>query len=512
MREDLKELRRMIDDCDRKILSDLEERIAISRKIGVLKRADGTDFYDPARETQKFEELKELAGSESRPYVEELYKTIFDISKKHQNKPAFGVLGRSLPHTYSPQIHNLMCEDYSYSVIEREPDELDALFSSGVFGGFNVTIPYKREAFARCDETDEAARVTGSVNTVVFKDGKTLGYNTDYYGFMFMMKRAGIDPSGKKVLVLGTGGAASAVEYALKTSGASEIFFCDLETPINYSNVYDECGDVNVIVNCTPVGMFPKVDADLLDLERFGSLEACLDVIYNPSRTLFLQKASARGLKTAGGLAMLVAQAYKAMKFFRGEKEVSDVITDEDAALINKVITTLESEMMNITFIGMPGCGKSVLGQEIARITGRRHVDLDDAYTEEFGVTPAHTIETEGEDAFRANESEVAAKYLAQSGLVISCGGGIVTREVNYFPLRCNSHVFYIERPLEGLASDGRPLSASQGVKVLFEQRRDKYEMLCDHKLSYGRFDDQQEFLDQASREVLKYISGEEAK
>ena len=512
MKDDLKELRRLIDEADRELLASFEKRVAISRRIGVLKREEGKDFYDPAREKQKYEELKELAGSESRPYVEELYKTVFDISKEHQNKPAFGVLGRSLPHTYSPQIHNLMCDEYSYSVIEREPEELDDLFSSGVFGGFNVTIPYKREAFARCDATDEAATVTGSVNTVVFDHGKTLGYNTDYYGFLFMMRRAGIDPAGMKVLVLGTGGAASAVEYALKTSGAADIWFCDLETPVNYSNVYDECSSAEVIVNCTPVGMFPKVDADLLDLDRFPDLKACLDVIYNPSRTLFLQKASARGLKTAGGLAMLVAQAYKSMKFFRGETEVADLITDEDAALINKVITTLESGMMNITLIGMPGCGKTILGQELARITGRKHIDLDDAYTEEFGVTPAETIETEGEDIFRANETQVSSKFLAQSGLVISCGGGIVTREENYFPLRCNSHVFYIERPLEGLSSAGRPLSASRGVEVLFEQRRDKYEMLCDHKLSYGRFDDQQEFLDQASGEVLKFINGEEQK
>lgn len=510
MREDLNELRRRIDDADRKILSDLEERIAISRKIGVLKREEGKEFYDPAREEQKYRELEELAGFESRPYVKELYETIFDISKKHQNKPAFGVLGRSLPHTYSPQIHSLMCDEYSYSVIEREPEELDQLFSSGVFGGFNVTIPYKREAFARCDVTDEAATVTGSVNTVVFDKDKTYGYNTDYYGFLFMMRRAGIDPSGKKALVLGTGGAASAVEYALKTSGAGKIWFCDLETEINYSNVYDECKDAEVIVNCTPVGMFPKIDKDLLDLDRFPDLEACLDVIYNPSKTLFLQKAKEKGLKTAGGLAMLVAQAYKAMRFFKGETHVSDVITDEDSAVINKVIKILESEMMNITLIGMPGCGKSVLGEELARITGRRHVDLDDAYTEEIGCTPAETIETMGEDIFRANETKVSSKYLAMSGLVISCGGGIVTREENYFPLRCNSHVFYIERPLESLASAGRPLSASKGVEVLYAQRKDKYEMLCDHKLSYGEFEDKQEFLDKASKEVLKFIGTEE--
>ncbi len=509
MREDLDELRRSIDDADRRLLQVLEERIAISRKIGVLKRSEGREVYDPQREAQKIGQLKDLAGSESRPYVEELYKTVFDISKKHQNKPAFGVLGRSLPHTYSPKIHNLLSEDYTYSVIEREPEELDALFSSGVFGGFNVTIPYKKEAFARCDVTDEAATITGSVNTVVFDGGKTFGYNTDYFGFLYMMRRAGIDPKGKKVIVLGTGGAASAIEYALKTSGASVIWSCGRSEKINYSNVYEECPDANIIVNCTPVGMFPNVNEDLLNLEMFPGLEACLDVIYNPSRTLFLKKAQDMGLKTAGGLSMLVAQAYKAMKIFSGQIHVTDEVTPEDAGKIDKVIKTLESGMMNITLIGMPGCGKTILGEELARITGRKHIDLDDAYTEEFGVTPAHTIEADGEDVFRANETLVSSKYLAQSGLVISCGGGIVTRPENFFPLRCNSHVFYIERPLDILTSAGRPLSSARGVEVLFSQRREKYESLCDYKLSFGKFEDSRQFLDQASGQVLRLLSGE---
>ena len=403
-----------------------------------------------------------------------------DISKAHQNKPAFGVLGRTLAHTYSPEIHSLFDSSYSYSVIEREPEELEALFKSGVFKGFNVTIPYKKNACAMCDELDDASKTTGSVNTVVFSDGKVKGWNTDYFGFIYMLHRKGISVTGKKVLVLGTGGAASAVFYALKTLGASDIYACDLETEINYSNVYEKAGDANVIVNCTPVGMYPKVDNSLLDLTKFASLEACADVVYNPSRTKFLQDAEALGLKTCGGLAMLVAQAYKSSRIFAGDIEGASLLGNPETGaekvpaeaeeLIEKVIRILENRMLNITIIGMPGSGKSLLARNIAAVTGRTLVDLDIAFAEKYGQTPAEVLNGPGEDAFREMECEVAAEYLPKSGLVISCGGGIVTRDVNKFYVRCNSNVFYLERPLTALTDKNRPISQLHGVEKLYSK------------------------------------------
>ena len=274
-RPDLNELRGKLDEIDNSILDLLEERMAACRQIGNYKREHGMDVYVPSREEEKFKALEEIAGFESRPYVRELFKTLMDISKDHQNKPAFGVLGRTLAHTYSPEIHSLFDSSYSYSVIEREPEELEALFKSGVFKGFNVTIPYKKNACAMCDELDDASKTTGSVNTVLFEDGKVKGWNTDYFGFIYMLTRKGISVKDKKVLVLGTGGAASAVFYALKTLGAAETYACDLETDINYSNVYDRAGDAQVIVNCTPVGMFPKVDNSLLDLTTLQEQSSC---------------------------------------------------------------------------------------------------------------------------------------------------------------------------------------------------------------------------------------------
>ena len=278
-RLELKDLRDKLDQIDSDILDLLEARVATSREIGNYKRSKGLQTYDPAREAEKIKALEEIAGFESKPYVKDLMKTLMDISKVHQNKPAFGVLGRTLAHTYSPEIHNLFDPSYSYSVIEREPEELEELFKSGVFKGFNVTIPYKKNACAMCDEVDDASSTTGSVNTVLFEDGKVKGWNTDYFGFIYMLHRKGISVTGKKVLVLGTGGAASAVFYALKTLGAAETYACDLETEINYSNVYEKASDAQVIVNCTPVGMFPKVDNRLLDLTKFSSLDACADVV-----------------------------------------------------------------------------------------------------------------------------------------------------------------------------------------------------------------------------------------
>ena len=514
-RLDLNGLRGKLDEIDNGILDLIEERMATCREIGNVKRENGLDVYAPAREEEKFKALEEIAGFESRPYVRDVFKTLMDISKVHQNKPAFGVLGRTLAHTYSPEIHSLFDASYSYSVIEREPEELETLFKSGVFKGFNVTIPYKKNACAMCDELDDASKTTGSVNTVLFEDGKVKGWNTDYFGFIYMLTRKGISVGGKKVLVLGTGGAASAVFYALKTLGAAETYACDLETDINYSNVYDRAGDAQVIVNCTPVGMFPNVNNSLLDLTKFASLEACADVVYNPSRTKFLQDAEDLGLKTCGGLAMLVAQAYKSSRIFAGDiagvellgnpdcAEGAAYVPDEASTKIEKVIKILENRMRNITIIGMPGSGKSLLARNIAKVTGRTLVDLDIAFAEKFGQTPAEVLNGPGEDAFREMECEVAAEFLPQSGLVISCGGGIVTRDVNKFYVRCNSNVFYLERPLTALTDKNRPISQLHGVEKLYSQRKDKYETWCDYRVFFDRYDEKQDFYDAAIAAVL---------
>ena len=375
----------------------------------------------------------------------------------------FGVLGKSLPHTYSPQIHKEF----------KGAEGLD---------GFNVTIPYKKLAASLCTELSEEAKELGAVNTVVKTPDGFKGYNTDVFGFKYMLQSAGIDPAGKNCLILGTGGASVAVEYALKKMGAAKIDFCSRSGHINYENVYTVAQDSEVIVNTTPVGMFPEIDNSPIDLSKFKNLYAAADIVYNPSRTKFLQQAQELGVKNTGGLSMLVAQAWEASRYFTSGPSTGSG-TPELA--INTVIEKLQSQMLNITLIGMPGSGKTTLGKKLAKEKGRTFVDLDDKFKEEYNITPAEVITQKGEDEFRRMETALAKKILPQSGIVIATGGGIVTRKENWFYLRANSRVVYIERPLEFLLkqdTSNRPLSQNNKIEELYKARVPLYEEVCDEK------------------------------
>ena len=388
----------------------------------------------------------------------------------------FGVLGKSLPHTYSPQIHKAFA-DYEYTVLERTEEQVHALFEGAEgLDGFNVTIPYKKLAASLCTEVSDEVRELGAANTIVrLPDGGFKGYNTDVYGFTYMLESAGIEAAGKQCLILGTGGASVAVEYALKKMGAAKIDFCSRSGDINYENVYDVAADVQIVVNATPVGMFPNVDDSPVDLSKFQKLYAAADIVYNPSRTRFLQQAQELGVKNAGGLSMLVAQAWEASRIFKGEP----------ASTINAVIEKLQDQMLNITLVGMPGCGKTTIGKKLAKKLGRTFIDLDIQFKEEYGTTPAQVISTKGEDEFRCMETLLAKKILPQSGLVIATGGGIVTRKENWFYLRANSKVCYLERPLSFLLkqdTSNRPLSRSTGIEELYKKRTPLYEQVCDEK------------------------------
>ena len=399
----------------------------------------------------------------------------------------FGVLGKSLPHTYSPQIHKAFA-DYEYTVLERTEEQVHALFEGAEgLDGFNVTIPYKKLAASLCTELSDEVRELGAANTIVrLPDGGFKGYNTDVYGFTYMLESAGIEAAEKQCLILGTGGASLAVEYALKKMGAAKIDFCSRSGDINYENVYDLAADVQIVVNATPVGMFPNVDDSPVDLSKFQKLYAAADIVYNPSRTRFLQQAQELGVKNAGGLSMLVAQAWEASRIFMQQGVVSTDSTTADAAVkINAVIEKLQDQMLNITLVGMPGCGKTTLGKKLAKKLNRTFIDLDIQFKEEYGTTPAQVISTKGEDEFRRMETLLAKKILPQSGLVIATGGGIVTRKENWFYLRANSKVCYLERPLNFLLrqdTSNRPLSRSTGIEELYKKRTPLYEQVCDEK------------------------------
>ena len=399
----------------------------------------------------------------------------------------FGVLGKSLPHTYSPQIHKEFA-DYEYTILERTEDQVRAIFEDAEnLDGFNVTIPYKKLAASLCKELSPAAKEIGAVNTVVaLPGGGFSGDNTDVFGFTFMLTNAGIDVAGKNCLILGTGGASAAVNYALKQMSAGSINFCSRTGQINYENVYEVAADTQIIINTTPVGMFPEIDNSPIDLSHFKNLEAATDIVYNPSRTKFLQQAQELGLKTAGGLSMLVAQAWQASRIFKGgQSVVPEALEGPQQEEINTVIEKLQNQMLNITLIGMPGSGKTTLGKKIAKKQNRKFIDLDDAFKEEYKLTPAQVIFQKGEDEFRHLETQLAKKILPQSGLIIATGGGIVTRKENWFYLRANSKVIYLERPLNFLLkqdTSNRPLSRSTGIEELYKKRRPLYEEVCDEK------------------------------
>ncbi len=415
-------------------------------------------------------------------------------SSEQPKRQRFGVLGKSLAHTYSPRLHQIFDPSYSYEVIERDEEGVRSLFEKHTFDGFNVTIPYKKLAHSLCTTLSESAIKTGAVNTVVFRpDGEIFGDNTDVYGFLYLLSNAGIDVKGKSCLILGTGGASVAIKYALEISLAREILFCSRSGEINYGNVSEAAKDAQIIVNTTPVGMYPNVDEAPLDPSDFKNLEAVCDIVYNPGRTKLMQLAKSQGIKTAGGLTMLAAQALKASYVFTDKPFLDS--NPEDADKISFAFHDLENSLRNIVLVGMPGCGKSTLSRALGAKLNREVIDLDVLFETTYKVTPAKIILEHGEDRFRTMETELAKTVLIGSGKIISCGGGIVTRHENDLYLRANSRVFYIERPLEALDIKGRPLSASQGTKRLFEQRHELYENVADQRIFVPRTASETEFV-----------------
>ncbi len=361
----------------------------------------------------------------------------------------FGLLGRKLGHSLSPQIHSLLC-DYEYKLYPTEPEMLDAFFEDTSLDGFNVTIPYKVEAFNRCSELSETAKKAGSVNTVVrLPDGSLYGDNTDYFGFIYMAKKIGCDFKGKKVLILGSGGASLTAQLVAADEGAREIIVVSRTGENNYNNIslhYDS----DIIINTTPVGMYPNNGERLIDLSAFKKCRKALDLIYNPARTVFLLDAQKLGIDCINGLPMLVAQALRAAEIFTGKEiPLSEIDRIHDIILGNQ---------KNIVLVGMPGCGKSTLARLISEKTGRECVDTD-SFVELCGETIPQIFEKYGEDEFRRRETDAIKSVAKEQGRIIATGGGAILREENRVALRENSTVIFLNAPIETLATDGRPLS-----------------------------------------------------
>lgn len=381
-----------------------------------------------------------------------------------------GLLGRKLGHSYSPQIHAHL-GDYVYRIFEKEPEEIETFLKSGDFHGINVTIPYKKDVIPFLSELSPAAQRMGAVNTIVRRaDGTLIGHNTDYFGFQSMVQRSGLTVTGKKVLVLGSGGASNTVVVVLKELGA-KVVVISRSGENNYSNLHLHA-DAAVIVNATPVGMYPNTCASPIDLGLFPRLEGVLDVIYNPARTQLLLDAESRGLVTMNGLWMLVAQAKESAEWFAGTP-----LSDDKIAQIHQL---LRLQMENIVLVGMPGCGKSTVGRLLAEQTGKQFIDADTALEETAGRKITDIIPNDGVEAFRSLETQTLADWGKKSGLVLATGGGCVTKERNYPLLHQNGTIVWLTRDLSCLPTDGRPLSQSGKLEEMFRQREPMYRRFAD--------------------------------
>lgn len=385
-----------------------------------------------------------------------------------------GLLGRKLGHSYSPQIHGLL-GDYSYDLFEKEPEELASFLKNGDFTGINVTIPYKKDVIPYLDALSPAAQKIGSVNTIVRRaDGSLFGHNSDYFGFVSLVKHSGIAVEGKKVLVLGSGGTSNMVVTALKDLGAAPVVI-SRSGESNYGNLHLH-SDASVIVNATPVGMYPNTGVSPIDLNRFPKLDGVLDVIYNPAKTQLLLDAESLGIPHENGLWMLVAQAKEASEYFTGKKLSDDMIA--------RIHHKLSRQMKNIVLIGMPGCGKSTIGNLLARKLGRKFVDADEEIIQLAGKPIPEIFAQDGEEIFREWETMALEHLGKQSGLVIATGGGCVTRQRNYPALHQNGSIVWLERDLSLLPTDGRPLSQSNRLEEMYAVRKPLYEAFADVRVA----------------------------
>lgn len=388
-----------------------------------------------------------------------------------------GLLGEKLGHSYSPRIHGLLA-DYTYSLYEKTPLQLESFLRDGDWDGLNVTIPYKRTVVPYCSELSDVAKAIGSVNTLVKRpDGTICGDNTDAYGFWFLLKQTAVNPAGKKVLILGSGGACASVRYVLEQLGAQTVVIS--RSGENHYGNLERHRDAALVINTTPVGMYPHNGASPVDLRLFPALEEVLDVIYNPARTALMLQAEEMGIRTVNGLSMLVAQAYKSSRAFL-TGGISGVSEDADTSLIQRITQALSSEMQNIILIGMPGCGKSTIAQALGKMTGRKVTDLDELFTCTYAVSPEECIRSLGEAKFREMETEVIRSAGKGSGGILATGGGCVTCPENYPLLHQNGRIVWIRRDLSCLETAGRPLSQKTGAREMYQKRKPMYEAFAD--------------------------------
>ncbi len=382
----------------------------------------------------------------------------------------YGLLGEKLGHSFSPQIHRAL-GGYDYRLLPTPPEEVEALLRRRAFRGLNVTIPYKQTVIPLCDRVDPRAAAIGAVNTIVNRDGLLEGCNTDIDGLIDLARRAGVDMAGKKVVILGSGGTSRTAQAAAGELGAASVTVVSRGGADNYGNL-SRHGDAQVLINTTPVGMYPRCGVSPVDLDLFPALTGVLDVVYNPLRTALVLAAEDRGIPCSGGLPMLVSQARRAAELFTG--------TTIPDSRMEEALAALTRQVRSVVLVGMPGCGKSAVGRALARRLGKEFVDMDALISARAGKSIPDIFAQDGEEAFRTLESQIACEAGSRTGCVISTGGGAVTRPENRDPLRQNGVVVHLTRDLALLPRSGRPVSQSTDLEELWARRAPLYAAFAD--------------------------------
>lgn len=391
------------------------------------------------------------------------------------DKKIFGCIGENLGHSFSEEIHKEI-GNYSYKLIELTDSQVEDYFFKKEFFGINVTIPYKQRVMKYLDFIDPVAEKIGAVNTVVNKDGKLYGYNTDYFGMTEALKRMGISLLKKEVLILGTGGTSKTAQTVAKDSGAKRITVVSRTNKdgcITYDTAAKDCRNTEIIINTTPCGMFPNIYDTPIDIDDFPNLEGVFDAVYNPINTVLCQNAENRGIASCGGLYMLVAQAVMSSNLFFGQRSTTEIEN-----IYKKILLSKE----NIVLIGMPSSGKTTVGEILSEKTELNFIDTDREIEKLEGMTPKEIFAKKGEEYFRKIENGIIKDIAKCTHSVIATGGGAVLDYKNVKALKQNSKVFFLDRaPNKLLPTDSRPTASSfEQIKKLYGERYEIYKKCAD--------------------------------
>ena len=472
---ELEDARREIDEIDGQLLRLFLRRMDLADEVAACKKEHNLPVRSEVREQEILSRVSAQAGTHGAD-ARALFSMLFALSRARQTAlltaaPFFGLLGRKLEHSWSAPIH-AMLGNPDYRLTELEPEALPAFLRRPDLGGVNVTMPYKKTVLSLCDELDESVRRIGSANTLVRgADGKLRAYNTDAGGFSYLASRTALSFAGKNVLVLGSGGASATVQAVAKSEGAASVTVISRSGPDNYENL-DRHAGADLLVNATPVGMYPHAGTSPVDLRKFPACQGVLDLVYNPRRTALLLQAESLGIPCSDGLPMLVEQAAEAEALFSGK-----LFSTEE---VENCIRAMRQEKTNLVLIGMPGCGKTTVGNLLAARTGRKAVDLDEEVVRRAGKSVPEIFAQDGETVFRQLERAVLARFGQESGLILITGGGAVLDGKNEPTLRQNGRIYHIERAVSRLARQGRPLSQGADLAAMYDARLPLYRKFRD--------------------------------